>query len=175
MVVEKGYKLGDDSVQKKGLLATLLVGHFLEYQQMPLLVVLLMAALTNKFKDPSGKMGFAICVGHGNVGHVFPGLVWDPRYDLQNLEFRQAPFSAIEEVHTPEEEAGQKPVFHSRGIKRHLLLKLQVASGFSRTIERCQSYASIHLRMHPAGQGPKSWVVPIIILTSIHHREVSFS
>ena len=72
---------------KKGLPDTSSVSQFLQYKEVPLLIVLLMASLTNKFKDPSGKMGFAISVGHGNVGHVFPGLVWDPRYDLQNFEF----------------------------------------------------------------------------------------
>ena len=66
---------------------------------MPLLVVLLMATLANKFEDPPGKVGLAIGVRHGNVGHVFPGLVWDSRYNLQNLEFGQAPFSAIKEIH----------------------------------------------------------------------------
>ena len=70
-------------------------------------VVLLMAAFLNKIENPPGEVGLGVGVGHGDVGHMLPGLIGHPRDDLQHFEFAERPATAVEQIHGEEKQARQ--------------------------------------------------------------------
>ena len=88
---------------------------------MPLLVVLLVSRLGNEIKDPPREVRLSVLVRHGDVGHVFPGLVGHASDDLEYLELGERSLAPVEQIHADKEHAREKPVPHARRRERLLL------------------------------------------------------
>src|SRR5947199_157973 len=90
------------------------IGELFEEQEVPLLVVLLDPAFPDPFEDAPREIGPRVRVGDRDVGDVLPRLVGHAGDHLEDLELRQGPPAAIEEIQRDEQDPREEAVAHPR-------------------------------------------------------------
>lgn len=110
LVIDECQRLGNDGEFYPALAYPLLGDQLFEDQQVPLLIVLLGAALGDPLDDPAGEVGTVGGVGDSDVGDLFPGLVRDAGNQFEDLELRVRTEFAVDNVEELEEKPGAEPV-----------------------------------------------------------------
>ena len=126
LIVEEGDRLGHEPVPEEALADPALVDQLLQDQQVPLLVVLLQAALAHAIEHPAREVGERRRVRDRDVGDLLPRLVGHARDQLEHLELAERAPPAVDEVQAAEQRLRQPPVRAPRRCERQGLLGAQL-------------------------------------------------
>ncbi|URM99832.1 hypothetical protein LUW76_39015 [Actinomadura madurae] len=117
VVVEERHEPRCQPVQQERLLHAVPLDEVLQDQQVPLLVVLLLARLDDPLVHALGERRAAAVPRQREVAHALPRLVRDAGDELQHRELHERALAAVDQVHLLEQHPGEQPVLQPRAFE----------------------------------------------------------
>ena len=115
-------------------------------------VVLLMAAFSDKFKNPAREIGLRIHMGDRNIGDVFPGLIRNAGNHFEDFELAEIFSLAVDQFHIKEKDPRREAVSPPGRLKRRFLFlfwfhRTQFLHG--KIIQEASDLPDLHPIKHP--------------------------